>query len=273
MKKLCLLLAFALPLFTSAQKKVAGIDELNTAAKAAKPGDVIILQNGTWNDVTITLNCEGTQTKPITFRAETAGKVQVTGHSQLRLGGKFIVVDGLYFQNGYAGDGPVIEFRSGKDNLANDCRVTNCAIYEFNNPKRMKENNWILFYGKRNRLDHNSFIGKKNLGVLLAVILDDDRSRENFHSIDHNYFGPRIPLASNGGEIIRVGVSQHCEFNSNTQITDNFFDRCDGETEVVSIKSCRNVIRGNVLKECQGGVVLRHGHYNIVENNLLEPAA
>ena len=268
MKKLCLLLAFALPLLASAQKKVAGIDELNAAAKVAKPGDVIILQNGTWNDVTISLNCEGTETRPITFRAETAGKVQVTGHSQLRLGGKFIVVDGLYFQNGYAGDGPVIEFRSSKDNLANNCRVTNCAIYEFNNPKRMKENNWILFYGKRNRLDHNTFIGKKNLGVLLAVILDDDRSRENFHSIDHNYFGPRIPLASNCGEIIRVGVSQHCEFNSNTQITDNFFDRCDGETEVVSIKSCRNVIRGNVLKECQGGVVLRHGHYNIVENNL-----
>jgi poly(beta-D-mannuronate) lyase len=58
---------------------------------------------------------------------------------------------------------------------------------------------------------------KKNLGVLLAVILDDERSRENFHSIDHNYFGKRPPLASNGGEIIRVGVSQHCQFNSNTQ--------------------------------------------------------
>ncbi|MEI9955574.1 MAG: chondroitinase-B domain-containing protein [Ferruginibacter sp.] len=23
----------------------------------------------------------------------------------------------------------------------------------------------------------------------------------------------------------------------------------------------------NVFKECQGGVVLRHGHYNVVENN------
>ncbi len=268
MKKLCLFLLLTIPLTGIAQQKVANLTELDAAAKAAKPGDVIILKNGDWQDVTIALNCEGTKTKPITFRAETPGNVKITGHSQLRLGGNFIVVDGLYFVNGYAGDGPVIEFRTSKEHLANDCRVTNCAIYEFNNPQRMKENNWILFYGKRNRLDHCSFIGKKNLGVLLAVILDDDRSRENFHSIDHNYFGPRIPLASNGGEMIRVGVSQHCEFNSNTQIVDNFFDRCDGETEVVSIKSCRNVVRGNVLKECQGGVVLRHGHYNIVENNL-----
>jgi poly(beta-D-mannuronate) lyase len=146
--------------------------------------------------------------------------------------------------------------------------VTNTVINDFNNPKRMQENYWVSFSGKFNRLDHCSFKDKKNMGVLLAVILDDERSRENFHSIDHNYFGRRPPLASNGGEIIRVGVSQHCEFNSNTQITDNFFERCDGETEIVSIKSCSNVVRGNVFKESQGGVVLRHGNYNTVENNL-----
>ncbi len=37
------------------------------------------------------------------------------------------------------------------------------------------------------------------MGVLMAIILDDDRSRENFHSIDHNYFDGRLPLASNCG--------------------------------------------------------------------------
>ena len=105
------------------------------------------------------------------------------------------------------------------------------------------------------------------MGVLLAVILDDERSRENFHSIDHNYFGKRPPLASNGGEIIRVGVSQHCQFNSNTQIKNNFFEHCDGETEIISIKSCSNVVEENVFKECQGSVVLRHGDNNLVKGN------
>ena len=102
----------------------------------------------------------------------------------------------------------------------------------------------------------------------MAVILEDERSRENFHSIDHNYFGARLPLASNGGEIIRVGVSQHCEFSSNTQIRDTFFEHCDGETEIISIKSCWNNIRNNLFKKCQGSVVLRHGNYNTVENNI-----
>lgn len=247
---------------------VKNIDELNDAAKKAQPGDIITLQNGAWNNVTIKLECNGTAEKPITIKAQTAGKVLISGESSLKLGGSYTVVDGLYFINGYSGKNTTIEFRSGKDKVANHCRVTNTVIDNFNNPKRMDENNWVLFYGKNNRIDHCSFRDKNNMGVLMAVILDDDRSRENFHSVDHNYFGRRVPLGSNGGEIIRVGVSQHCEFNSNTQITDNFFEECDGEAEVISIKSGSNVIRGNLFKECQGSLVLRHGNYNTVENNV-----
>lgn len=247
---------------------VKNIEEFKKANAQAVPGDIIVLKNGIWNDVTLALTCNGTKERPVTLKAETAGKVIISGNSKLKLGGNFLVADGLYFKNGYAGKDPVINFRVDNKQLANNCRVTNCVIDDFNNPKRMDENNWILFYGKNNRLDHCSFLNKKNMGVLLAVILDDDRSRENFHAIDHNYFGIRIPLASNGGEIIRVGVSQHCQFNSNTQIIDNYFEHCDGETEIVSIKSGSNVVRNNLFKECQGGVVLRHGDYNIVEDNV-----
>jgi poly(beta-D-mannuronate) lyase len=263
--KCCLF--FALPLLANTIL-VKNLKELDAASKKAVPGDIIVLQNGEWKNVVIKLDCNGTKESPVIFRAQTAGKVQITGESRLSLGGNFIVVDGLLFTRGYAGDDPVINFRIDKNRLANNCRVTNTVILDFNNPKRMQENYWISFSGKYNRLDHCSFKDKKNLGVLLAVILDDDRSRENFHSVDHNYFGRRPPLASNGGEIIRVGVSQHCEFNSNTQITDNFFEHCDGETEIISIKSCSNIVKGNVFKESQGGVVLRHGNYNTVENNI-----
>lgn len=246
---------------------VKNSDELKSANKKAQPGDFIILQNGTWENIEIKLTCKGTSAAPIYVKAETPGKVVITGHSQLKIGGEYIIVDGLLFTNGYAGNQPVISFRSGKDNVANNCRVTNSAIDGFNNPKRMDDNNWVLFYGKNNQLDHCSFVNKTNMGVLLAVILDDDRSRENNHSINNNYFGLRIPLGSNGGEIIRVGVSQHCQFASNTHINNNFFEYCDGETEIVSIKSGENELKGNVFKECQGSLVLRHGDNNIVSGN------
>lgn len=247
---------------------VKNAEELKRANKEAKPGDIIVLQDGNWNNITISLNCKGTKEQTITFKAQTPGKVIISGNSKLQIGGTYIIVDGLYFTNGYAGDDAVITFRTNKNELANYCRVTNTVINNFNNPKRLDENYWVALYGKYNQVDHCSFQDKKNMGVMMAVILDDDRSRENFHSINNNYFGFRLPLASNTGETIRVGVSQHCEFNSNTQIIDNFFEHCDGETEIISLKSGSNVIRNNLFKECSGAVVLRHGDYNTVENNV-----
>ena len=247
---------------------VKNITEFNKANTLARPGDTIVLQNGAWNQVALKIDCQGTKEKPIVWKAQVAGKVLISGQSTLKIGGSYLVVDGLHFVNGFSGDDAVITFCTNERTVANNCRVTNTVIDNFNNPKRLDENYWISFYGKNNRLDHGSFLNKKNMGVLLAVLLDDERSRNNFHSIDHNYFGIRLPLASNTGEIIRVGVSQHCEFNSNTQITDNYFEHCDGEAEIISIKSCHNNIRNNLFKECQGAVVLRHGNYNTLENNV-----
>lgn len=247
--------------------KVKDITELNAANKIAKPGDIIELQNAEWSNVNVILDCNGTAKSPITFKAATVGKVIITGNSKLSIGGSYIIVDGLYFTNGFSGKNAVITFKAN-NKTANYCTVKNTVINDFNNPKRLDENYWIELYGKHNVITKCSFLNKKNIAVLIAVILDDERSRENFHSIDHNYFGVRIPLASNAGEIIRVGVSQHCEFNSNTQITDNFFENCDGETEIISLKSGSNVVRNNLFKECQGSVVLRHGNFNTIENNI-----
>jgi len=241
--------------------------ELKQANKNALPGDIIILQNGVWQNIKIQLSCSGTATEPIIFKAEKKGQVIIKGKSSLRISGNYITVDGLLFIEGNAANGSVWEFTE-KGTVANNCRITNCLIDGFNNFKRLDENYWVALHGKNNRIDHCSFLNKTNLGVLMAVILEDERSRMNDHSIDSNYFGIRKPLGSNGGEIIRVGVSQHCTFYSNTVIKNNLFEYCDGETEIISIKSCGNIVRGNVFKECQGAVVLRHGNNNTVEGNL-----
>src|SRR5688572_31871388 len=81
---------------------VKNADELHAANKNAKPGDIIILANGEWKNVVLRLDCVGSNKLPITFKAQTAGKVIITGNSRLQLGGSHIIVDGLYFTNGYA---------------------------------------------------------------------------------------------------------------------------------------------------------------------------
>ena len=44
---------------------VKNADELKAANKLALPGDIIILQNGEWRNITISLNCKGTKEQPI----------------------------------------------------------------------------------------------------------------------------------------------------------------------------------------------------------------
>lgn len=264
----CCLLFVSLTRLEAKTWTVASASALMQADKAAQPGDLILLQKGDWQNASIQLNAMGTANAPITYRVENAGTVWLTGQSSLSIGGSWLVIEGWHFKEGFAGKKAVISFRTSKSQQANHCRVTNSTIDGFNNPKRLDENYWIELHGRNNRIDHCQFRDKQNMGVLLAVILDNDLSRQNFHSIDHNHFGFRIPLASNTGEMIRVGVSEHCEFNSNTEITENYFDNCDGETEIISIKSGANTIRGNLFKECQGSVVLRHGNKNLVMDNL-----
>ena len=231
-----------------------------------KPNDTLQLANGTWFDADLVFKGQGTEGAQIVLMAETAGQVILEGASSIRLSGAFLVVNGLHFRKGGV-VGAVIEFRTSTNDIANDCRITNCVIDNYNGKDRTKETSWIQMYGKRNRIDHSYFGNKKNRGVLLAVNLNDERHRENFHRIDHNVFGERAPLGSNDGETIRIGVSTYSLTNSKTIVEDNYFYRCSGEVEIISIKSCENTVRRNVFYKCEGGLVLRHGNRNLLEGN------
>jgi poly(beta-D-mannuronate) lyase len=247
--------------------KVQTVAEFKARVEAGlKPNDTVLLANGTWRDAELVFKGQGTEKQPLVLAAETAGKVYLEGASSLRLAGSFIVVNGLWFRKGGVG-GAVIEFRASAENIANDCRITNCVIDDYNGTDRTKESTWLQLYGKRNRLDHCYIAGKKNGGVTLAVNLNDERHRDNFHRIDHNIFGHRQPLGTNGGETIRIGVSTYSLSNSKTIVEDNYFYRCSGEAEIISIKSCENIVRRNVFYESEGSVVFRHGHKNLVEGN------
>ncbi len=239
--------------------------DISKVQKEIKPGDSLIFANKIWNN-SIDLNFKGTQKLPIYVVAQEFGKVIFSGSSSLKIGGSFIVVEGLVFKD-INTKNPIIQFRIDKNNLANNCRVTNCVIDNCNPSEKLVESNWINFYGRNNRFDHNSILNKKNLGTTLIVDLSDTSSQNNFHSIDHNYFGTRLKAGSNGGEIIRVGNSTFSRTSSRTIIESNYFEKCNGEVEIISIKSCDNIVKKNTFYECEGGLVLRHGNRNLVEEN------
>jgi poly(beta-D-mannuronate) lyase len=251
----------------SKSSRVTNVSQFDNAAKKAQPGDTILMATGVWENALLVFKANGTADQPIVLMAEKMGQVSIEGKSRLRIAGKYLVVAGLYFRNGQTPGGGVIEFRENGENLAFYCRITDCVIEEFNNPDRFKEDIWVQLYGQHNRFDHNYLAGKENGGVMLVVNLNDQSNQDNYHQIDHNYFGPRPHLGSNGGETIRVGVSTYSLTSSRTIIEDNYFYQCKGEVEIVSIKSCDNIIRRNLFVECEGGLVLRHGNRNLIECN------
>lgn len=261
---------------TSNNLVVSTITELNNKIKSAHPGDTIILKNGIYRDAKLVLHARGEKDKPIIVQAENPGKVFIEGSSSMRIGGQYVEIHGLTFREGYGRN--VWEFRSKTGMLANNCRITNCIIDGYNNPDDKEEERWVLLYGKNNRIDHCTFIGKENEGVLMAVILEetkgDNESRmlnsDNYHKIDHNYFGkrPKLKYVNNGGEIIRIGDSFTSQLSSKTIVENNVFEQCDGEVEIISVKSCDNILRNNFFIECSGALVLRHGHRNLIQNNV-----
>ena len=247
---------------------VATQQEFNEAVKNAQPGDTIVMQNGVWNDFEMVLDAKGTKEKPITLTVQEKGKVIISGQSNLQIAGEHLIISGLVFKNGYTPTKEVISFRRNKTNLANNTRVTEVVIDHFNNPERFERDFWVMVYGKNNRFDHNHLEGKSNAGVTMAVRLNTEASQNNHHRIDHNYFGPRQTLGSNGGETLRIGTSHYSLTDSYTVVENNYFDRCNGEVEIISSKSGKNTFRGNVFFESQGTLTLRHGNDNLIENNV-----
>ena len=248
-------------------KNLVSLEDVSKALENAQPGDTIYVKDGQYQDLSLVWEGRGAEEQPIVVLPQSKGGVIISGASQLRICGHDLTVSSLVFKDGTAPSKAVIDFKNA-DNLAQRCRLTDCVIDSYNPSRRDIQCTYVNLYGKNNRVDGCSFLGKKSLGVTLVVMLNYKECLDNRHVIENNYFGPRPVYGSNGAETIRVGTSQQCLENSRTVIQNNLFHCCNGEVEVISIKSSENVISGNVLYECEGVLALRHGDRNIASGNL-----
>lgn len=263
---LCLLSGCDSP-STKPGRLVTNAEELQSAIQEAVPGDVITMANGAWQDIEIRFQGEGTEHQPITLRAEEAGKVTIEGKSDLKLSGNYLVVDGLHFRNGSSPSRAVIQFRTEDDKVAFNSRVTNCVIDGYNKSQRNETDLWVQFHGRNNQLDHCYLAGKSNRGPTIRVDLAGNESIKNYHKITNNHFGPRPPKGGPSAETIQIGNSYTSMAPSYTMVSDNLFEYCNGEVEVISSKSNFNEFRNNVFYKSEGSLVTRHGNYCLVDGN------
>ncbi len=227
--------------------------EINALDEKLKPGDTLILRDGDWKDKGITFNARGTADKPITLRAQTPGKVIFSGTSKITIKGEYVILSGLMFKDTTA-EADTLDFRGSH------CRLTQSAVVGGTSKF------FVHLRGTNNQVDHCYLAGKTSEGPTLQV--EAEATQPNNHLIAFNHFGPRAPLGENGGETIRVGYSKQLGNSSRTTVRQNFFDRCDGEIEVVSNKSSENFYRNNTFFECAGMLTLRQGNRCVVDGNI-----
>ena len=259
----CLLV---IPMTAEAREYVVSLSEVSDCLRKAQPGDRIVIRQGTYTDNMLKWQGSGTAQHPVTIEAQQPGMVVLSGKTSVQVAGEYLTIRGLYFKGAVPTRRGVIDFALGNRSAYN-CRLTDCVMDDCNTPRRDVVSSYIVLSGRHNRVDHCSLTGKCTLGVTLLVNLNGEECLENYHQIDHNYFGPRDVYGSNGAETMRIGTSQQSYLSSRTVVENNLFERCNGEVEVISVKSSDNIIRHNVLLECEGVVALRHGRRNLVEQN------
>jgi poly(beta-D-mannuronate) lyase len=243
-------LAFVLAA-NGAEHRAASALDIARVAEQLRPGDTVILADGNWVDQALVLRGKGSADKPITYRAASPGKVVLSGQSSVSIEGEHVVVRGIFLNDCTApGDGVKL--------AGTHCRLTESAVIGG------QHKSFVHFFGLSNRMDHCYLADKTNDSPTLQIEVGPT---PNHHLLDYNHFGPRPPLRRNGGETIRVGYSHQSLSNSATRIEHNLFERCDGEIEIISSKSCGNSYRFNTFRECAGMFTLRHGNGCLVDGN------
>lgn len=244
-------------------------------------GDVITIQDGTYNGVGRTLTAAGTASNPVRMYAVNPGNVYFSGGTQFVLKGSHMIISGLSFDGDVAPGNPkyssgIFRFEANSsDMILRDCLVRN---YDFNTPSYGAY--WIQINGYRHTVEYCSFIGKDSEDQLISIIPtedEDDTASKDIprqHLIRHCYFADRTNIGLNGYETIQIGESQYQMYDMSTTVEYCLFDRAiygpdisTYEPEVITSKSRNNIYRYNTFVENKGGLVLRHGDDCVVDGN------
>ncbi len=260
----CLLL-FLAPNFLQAQTVVTDIDDLKSIVNEASPGDIIEIKNGSYNGNSMTITAKGTAEAPIVIRAEGIGGVTFEEDTKFVLrASEYVVIQGIVFEN----NGTAVKLEG-----CNNIRITR-------NTFRLQETSstkWVYIGGvwnepttslsHHNRVDHNLFEGKKEAGHYITIDGSGETIQSQFDLIDHNLFRDNQPRITNEKESIRVGWSEMSQSSGYTVIEFNYFEECNGDPEIISVKTCDNIVRHNTITKSEGTISLRHGNRNRVEGN------
>lgn len=234
---------------------VASLPELQKAIDKAVAGDVILLKDGVYASTeNIVVKCSGTAAKPITIAAQTIGDAEIsgTGGIIIQKPSAYVIIKGFKLSNA-----------ANKNELgagSSFCQFTR-NIFECTG-----EGNYLSIVGNDHQVDYNTFQHKNSLGKFIGVRGTGKQIAERLW-IHHNYFHNFSQQTGNGAEAVQFGLSGFSLSSSNSIFEYNLFENCEGENELLSVKSSAVTVRYNTVRDCKAQMTLRHGNFNKVYAN------
>lgn len=249
-------------------RNVTNVAEFKAALSAMNPGDIISVENGTYDLSSLTINRSACPNRPIIIKAKNQGQAILNGATALVLDGlQYVTLEGFSFRSANVGTGIKMlncsRVRITKNSFSLDeTNIASCNwLYigdTFGSTAPLKSSH--------NRIDYNLFENKVKSGKFILV--DGNINQQSQHdTIAYNRFKNNGPREENEKEPIRIGVSTLSQSNGYTVVEYNLFEDCDGDPEIVSVKSCSNTVRYNTFRRSLGTVCLRQGNNSIVESN------
>lgn len=230
---------------------VTNATELTAAVNQITAGTLIVIKDGTYADVDLDLNVSATQSLPIKIKAENQGGVIFNGTSKLSVTGDYISIEG-------------ITFPTSADVINDEGSNNNYQYCLFSNSIGDIDGAVVRLDGQHTNFHHCKFNGKTTSGNYINVSVDQNQG--SFHKIYRNYFS-RPNGSGNGRSAMRIGHGSMANYEAFVLIERNVFENCDGESEIISVKSSSNYIRNNTFKMCRGHFSLRQGNGSVVEAN------
>lgn len=249
--------------------------EFASAYSAVKPGEAIVIRDGTytWN-TDRTLDKRGSAETPIYILSETLQKAVFTNNNaEFKITGSHHVIAGLRFN---ASNDEVFRV-NGPDN-----RVA-CHYFQTSGGR-----GYVYVDGggaaDRTEIDNNVF--DNQTGIAVNVNRCDPQKTSCTNNpvgahIHHNTWKNRSP-DGNGSEALKLGsgyqepagatIYSVDRNNLDAIVENNYFENWNGEDELISIKGDRNIIRNNCIKGSTiSAIVIRNGNNNLITGNWSDP--
>lgn len=235
---------------------VGSITALQNACNNSNSGDIIILANGTYQNVTLNINNNN-----ITIKAQTFGSVFLNGNDDITISGNYVTFSGFQFTSGDIGSNYLIKV-AGDYNKLTHLNFSNYYAKKYIEIQAGTKYNEISYCN----------LEKKPADAVVGCTIQISTSPTviGYHKIRYcsfqNYYGIG---GDNGNEPIRIGLGAEYLNKSRTIVEHCYFNNTGlGDSESISVKCQENVIRYCTFTNQQNAMlVFRNGDNNVAYSN------